>query len=163
MTVVFRKRGRSYRHRRAVERVHYYRGDWRYSLLLAADIFGPLKWKLIFGPVDTWLFYDWAFEELMPFVNPYPQHRSIMILDNIKFHENRLLRLFAQQTGCLVLHLPRYSPFLNMAEYIFNAIKGRCRNMQSFGYFASMVTILRSVSAMRGRNWRGILRKLEYI
>ncbi len=160
---VFRKKGRSYRHRRAVERVHYYRGDWRYSLLLAADIHGPLRWKLVFGAVDTWIFYDWIFEELMDSVNRYPQARSVIILDNIKFHSNRMIRLFASRTGCLILSLPRYSPYLNMAEYVFNAVKARCRNIGSFGYFESMISILSSVSLLRGRDWAGLLRELEYI
>ncbi len=131
--------------------------------MLATDIHGPMTQKLIFGPVDSWLFVDWLFEELQPMVNPYPQRRSIVILDNIKFHRNRLVQLFQTQTQCVILHLPRYSPYLNLAEYLFNAIKARCRNMQSVGFFQSMVTILTAVQEMRNRNWAGLLRDLEYI
>jgi transposase len=73
-------------------------------------------------------------------MNPYPQNRSVLILDNCAIHKSAALRevveaqgmffyqttgfrLFKYTSGSLLIFLPPYSPDLNPIEESFSAGK----------------------------------------
>ena len=53
-------------------------------------------------------------------MNPYPQDKSILILDNCAIHKTRVLREIVEGFGCVLLFLPPYSPDFNPIEESFS-------------------------------------------
>jgi transposase len=53
-------------------------------------------------------------------MNPYPQDRSILILDNCAVHKTNALREVVEAHSCLLVFLPPYSPDLNPIEESFS-------------------------------------------
>ena len=53
-------------------------------------------------------------------MNPYPQDRSIIVLDNCAIHKTHALREIVKGHGCLLMFLPPYSPDLNPIEESFS-------------------------------------------
>ena len=56
----------------------------------------------------------------LPKMNPYPQDKSILILDNCAIHKTRVLREIVEGFGCVLLFLPPYSPDFNPIEESFS-------------------------------------------
>jgi transposase len=56
-------------------------------------------------------------------MNPYPEMRSTLVLDNCRIHHNEALLQLVQAFGCHILFLPAYSPDLNPIEESFSACK----------------------------------------
>ena len=54
-------------------------------------------------------------------MNPYPDTRSVLVLDNSRIRDNKALAPLVQAAGCLILYLPAYSPDLNPVEESFIA------------------------------------------
>jgi DDE superfamily endonuclease len=53
-------------------------------------------------------------------MNPYPQDKSILILDNCAIHKTRALREIVEGNGQVLLFLPPYSPDFNPIEESFS-------------------------------------------
>ena len=56
----------------------------------------------------------------LPQMNPYPEPRSVLVLDNCRIHHNEALVDMVRAAGCLILYLPAYSPDLNPIEESFS-------------------------------------------
>jgi len=54
-------------------------------------------------------------------MNPFPDERSVLVLDNCRIHHNEALTDLVRAAGCLLLYLPAYSPDLNPIEESFSA------------------------------------------
>jgi len=54
-------------------------------------------------------------------MKPYPDARSVLVLDNCRIHHNDALLDLVWAAGCLVLYLPAYSPDFNPIEESFSA------------------------------------------
>jgi transposase len=54
-------------------------------------------------------------------MNPFPDERSVLVLDNCRIHHNEALTDFVHAAGCLLLYLPAYSPDLNPIKESFSA------------------------------------------
>ena len=70
-------------------------------------------------------------------MNPFPQERSVLIIDNCNTHRIKAVHeavevagkyslidvfvLLTAQSGCILLFLPAYSPDLNLIEESFSA------------------------------------------
>ena len=56
-------------------------------------------------------------------MNPYPQDKSILILDNfVQSYKTRVLREIVEGFGCVLLFLPPYSPDFNPIELETSAV-----------------------------------------
>jgi len=53
-------------------------------------------------------------------MNPYPQDKSILVLDNCAIHKTRVLQEIVEGFGRVLLFLPPYSPDLNPIEESFS-------------------------------------------
>ena len=103
------------------------------------------------------------FEELVNYVNPYPGPRSIVILDNCTAHHSETVNLFQEMTGCLILYLPAYTPYLNLTEWIFNSIKAEEKRKQVTGEFAALCSLIDSTEAQKNKPWYQTLVKSGYM
>jgi transposase len=55
-------------------------------------------------------FVSWVVNELLPHLNPFPQPRSVICLDNLNVHLDHRIRHALEAKGCLIKFLPPYSP-----------------------------------------------------
>jgi hypothetical protein len=62
----------------------------RWSLLPVYTLDGFFTWDIIQGSYTTDLFNAFVEEKVLPFCNPYPGPRSILIVDNAKIHHNEV-------------------------------------------------------------------------
>jgi len=53
-------------------------------------------------------------------MNPYPQDKSILILDNCAIHKTKALREIVKGFGCVIIFLPLYSLDFNPIEESFS-------------------------------------------
>lgn len=56
-------------------------------------------------------------------MNPYPGPNSVIILDNCSTHRTVALREIIEDSGCLLIFLPAYSPDFNPIEESFSCCK----------------------------------------
>jgi transposase len=63
--------------------------------------------------------------------------RTVIILDNVRFHHSKLVKEYASQAGIDLLYVPPYCPWFNPIEFCFSVVKRayiRCEDVQlSFG------------------------------
>ncbi|SPR02668.1 IS630 family transposase [Orientia tsutsugamushi] len=50
-------------------------------------------------------------------------HGQIVIMDNINFHKNNIIKVLIELVGCSILFLPTYSPDVNPIEHYWFKIK----------------------------------------
>ncbi|TFK66420.1 hypothetical protein BDN72DRAFT_740552, partial [Pluteus cervinus] len=64
----------------------------RYSLVAALGLNGYLAARPVEGALDAAEFLDFIVEEVLPEMNPFPQDRSVLALDNCSIHKSEVLR-----------------------------------------------------------------------
>lgn len=85
-------------------------------------ILAPLQYS---GTMDSVLFGYWFSTMLLPSVS----RGSVIVMDNARFHQKKVLHELAGQAGCHVLFLPPYSPDLNPIEIFWAWLKARLRKI----------------------------------
>jgi transposase len=75
------------------------------------------------------LFKEFIIDYLLPLCNPYPQPRSVLIIDNASIHHAFADRLetACKAKGVWLRFLPLYSPDFNPIEESFNDLKSYIR------------------------------------
>ena len=97
----------------------------RFSLV-AAYVEGQLVAPMTYQQtMDSTLFEAWFEHFLMPSLT----EKSLIIMDNARFHRISVLKGIAEQKGHKVLPLPPYSPELNPIEKIWANIKRELRKI----------------------------------
>jgi hypothetical protein len=66
----------------------------------------------------------------LPNMNPYPQDKSILILDNCAIHKTHALREIVEGSGQVLLFLPLYSPDFNLIKE--SVTSGQSRIVRSY-------------------------------
>lgn len=79
------------------------------------------------GYFDAEAFYRWISDELLPHCNPYPEPRSVIVMDNASIHCNERVEEVIRQHGCRIRYLPPYSPDYNPIELTFSVLKAWVR------------------------------------
>lgn len=67
-------------------------------------------------------------------MNPYPQDKSILILDNCAIHKTRALREIVEGSGHVLFFLPPYSPDFNPIEESFSCCTFLCLTLHIITY-----------------------------
>jgi transposase len=132
---IYRHYGRAVAGRRATISANFVRGE-RYSMVAALSLDGYEAVHVVPGSVDGEGFLDFIVNAVvrytffcfrflltlfqLPTMNPYPQDKSILILDNCAIHKTRALREIVEGFGCVLLFLPPYSPDFNPIEESFS-------------------------------------------
>lgn len=119
----WRKYGWSQRGSEAVTQGSLRRSE-RYSILPALTINGYTTGTLIIqGSVTQAIFNDWIQDEVLPRCNPFPQPRSVIVLDNCVVHRHADVLAMCEEAGVHIQFLPPYSPDYNPIELTFNVLK----------------------------------------
>lgn len=132
---IYRHYGRSVAGTRATISANFVRGE-RYSMVAALSLDGYDTVRVVSGSVDGEEFLDFIANDVvrcsstcsyfysticqLPNMNPYPQDKSILILDNCAIHKTRALREIVEGSGQVLLFLPPYSPDFNPIEESFS-------------------------------------------
>jgi hypothetical protein len=134
---IYRHYGRSAAGGCATIDANFMRGE-RYSLVAALLLDGYEAVRVVPGSVDGEEFLDYIVNDVMHCMfyffgfllsclplqlskmNPYPQDKSILILDNCAIHKMRALREIIEGFGCVLLFLPPYSPDFNPIKESFS-------------------------------------------
>ena len=137
------------------------RGGYKLSLLLFVNIFGPAAYKIFHGSVDEDRFVSFCADRLVDVINEWPSPNSIVIIDNVSFHHNEAVHNIIEESGAIIVYLPAYTPWINLAEYFFHAIKEEERRKNVIGESAALLSLIDSIDAMKGRSWINIIRKIN--
>ncbi|EGO05062.1 hypothetical protein SERLA73DRAFT_43845, partial [Serpula lacrymans var. lacrymans S7.3] len=81
-----------------------------YSLVAALTLNIYLAMNVVHGSVNSEDFFDFIVNDVLPVINPYPQDKSIIILDNCAIHKMNAVREVVESVGCVDLFaaiLPR--------------------------------------------------------
>lgn len=90
--------------------------------LCGKRVVAPLQYS---GTMDSVLFGYWFQTLFLPSL----ASGSVIIMDNARFHQKKLLCEIAQRFGCVILFLPPYSPDLNPIENFWAWLKARLRKI----------------------------------
>ena len=82
-------------------------------------------------------------------MNPYPQDKSILILDNCAIHKTRALREIVEGSGQVLIFLPPYSPDFNPIEESFSCGKSLACCVRFSAYIYAVKHWIRA-------NWRRV-------
>ena len=93
----------------------------RFSSICAMDFSGIVDVFTTKGSVNADIFCDFIERNLVPKLRPFDgkNPRSVVLMDNVKFHHCSQVLAAIEGTGALVRFLPPYSPDLNPAEEVF--------------------------------------------
>ncbi|KAF8151376.1 hypothetical protein B0H34DRAFT_664506 [Crassisporium funariophilum] len=64
----------------------------RYSMIAAMSTQGYLVIHVIPGSVDSFAFFDFIVEDVIPKMNPFPDIHSVLIMDNCRIHHTDALQ-----------------------------------------------------------------------
>jgi transposase len=101
----------------------------RVSFLGAYTIEGYITGITFGGTCNAELFEEFIIDNLLPLCNPYPQPRSVLVMDNASIHHTFRDRLetACRAKGVWLRFLPPYSPDFNPIEESFNDLKSYIR------------------------------------
>ncbi|KIK18459.1 hypothetical protein PISMIDRAFT_84191, partial [Pisolithus microcarpus 441] len=57
-----------------------------YSIIPTIMLDGIIAYDIMQGPVNMERFLKFLKEQVMPFTNPYPGPRSVLVMDNCRIH-----------------------------------------------------------------------------
>ncbi|KAM9873756.1 TPR domain-containing protein [Verticillium dahliae] len=63
-------------------------------------------------------------EQLLPHCGPWPESKSVLVMDNASFHHSDRIEELCLVAGVRLLYLPPYSSDLNPVEKFFPKFKG---------------------------------------
>jgi hypothetical protein len=93
-----------------------------------------------------------------------PSLRSgqIVVMDNLSAHKGPRVRELIEESGCVLLYLPAYSPDLNPIEQAFSKLKGSLRRAGARTFGALVEAMGRALDAITARDASGFLRHCGY-
>jgi hypothetical protein len=91
------------------------------------DANGYFAWEIVSGGYTKELFEAFVIEQVLPYCNPFPGPRSIVLMDNASQHDIPRLRAICSSYGVHLEQLPPYSPDLNPIEQSFRVLKAWIR------------------------------------
>ena len=137
----------------------------RWSILPALTIEGYLDYIIFHRSITTKIFNDFVEDRVLPYCNPYPGPRSVLILDNASIHKNIRLRELCNKQGVKLEFLLPYSPDFNPIEATFKDLRAwikrnykLAKDFKDFGNFLYF-----SVNKYRGFNTQQHFKEAGYV
>jgi hypothetical protein len=87
----------------------------RYQILPAYTQDGIIFVRVYQGSTDSAIFEDFIAELLLS-CNPWPQRRSVLVMDNAPIHHTARVNQMCYDAGVKLVYLPPYSPDFNPIE-----------------------------------------------
>ena len=116
-----RKKGWSRRGVRPVQYGRFRRGQ-RYQLLAALTVDGILYCRIYPGSTNGEIFEEFM-RDLLPYCNPFPERRSVVVLDNASIHRSPSIEQMCSVAGVLKINTAPFGPWKNGIEQHFGELK----------------------------------------
>jgi transposase len=87
----------------------------RYKILLAYTQDGIILVRVYRGSTDSAIFEEFI-AELLLLCNPWPQRRSVLVMDNAPIHHTARIKQMCYGAGVKLVYLPPYSPDFDPIE-----------------------------------------------
>ncbi|PPR01443.1 hypothetical protein CVT24_001906, partial [Panaeolus cyanescens] len=100
----------------------FIRGE-HYSMVAAMSTQGYIATRIVPGSVDSFTFFDFIVEDVLPLTKPFPDAHSVLVMDNCRIHHTDTLQEVLNDAYVMLLYLPPYSPDLNPIEESFSTWK----------------------------------------
>jgi transposase len=94
----------------------------RWHILPAYAQDGIMLRRVYQGSTDTDLFDDFI-AQLLHHCRPYPEEKSVIVMDNASWHMSERMQRMCQDAGVIVEKLSPYSPDFNPIEEYFGVLK----------------------------------------
>ena len=94
----------------------------RYQIWAAYTQDGIILVRVYQGSTDSAIFEDFIAELLLS-CNPWPQRRSVLVMDNASIHHTARIKQMCYDAGVKLVYLPLYSPDFNPIEEFFAELK----------------------------------------
>jgi hypothetical protein len=98
-------------------------GKQRVNILPAYTVNGVLVLLVYTGLTNSEGYDYWIENVLLPYYNPYPALRLVVVIDNASFHHLAYIGSLFKRAGVKLVYLPAYSPDLNPIEEFFGKLK----------------------------------------
>jgi transposase len=136
----------------------------RWSILPALTIDGYLDYIVYQGAITSKIFLDFVEQKVLPYCNPRPGPRSVLILDNASIHKSPRLRELCEAYGVELVFLPPYSPDFNPIEATFHDLKAWIRrNYQLATDFVDFGRFLEYSVSQGAKNAKAHYKEAGYI
>lgn len=128
----------------------------RYTLILAMAATGVLTWRIQKGGAKGPDVHDFV-RDLLPYLNPYPEPRSVVVADNCGTHKDPEIIALVENIGARWCNLPPYCPWLNPVEKAFRCVKSWLRRNQDLvgqlDPYVALDTACKSISSGKAMSW----------
>lgn len=94
----------------------------RYHILPAYTDEGVIYFEVYKGTTNAAVFERFI-ERLLTHCRPWPEPRSVLVMDNASFHHSERVKKMCCDAGVKIVYLPPYSPHLNPIEEFFAELK----------------------------------------
>lgn len=91
--------------------------------MAAMAVDGILPIAITTGTYNAEAFIMSMQQTILPHLQPYPQARSVLVLDGASIHKDERLVQLVNSVGAVAVYLPPYSPEFNPIEKVFAVIK----------------------------------------
>lgn len=135
------------RNQAAIVSLPFSRGK-RTSVLAAIDVTGFFTWDHTDGTFTRSVFHSVFQNSILPYLNPWPLPRSIVVLDNAKIHMYAELQDMVHSVGALLFFLPPYSPDLNPIEVAFSLLKRWIQKHANMAFKENPIAVLQVAMRM---------------
>ena len=129
--------------------------------MLAVNVGGIFTSRIITDAVNGDIWEDYCINHLIPSMNPYPANNSILVMDNVKVHHNKLVQAAALRRGVVIVYTPPYYPNLSLAEYFGNGLKEKMKSNQVYGR-DNVLSALQIFPYSLDEGWDGVLLRMGY-
>jgi len=143
---------------------HFVRGT-RYSTVAAMCSVGVLAHFTIENSFTSECLCVFARDYLIPRMNPYPQPRSVVVLDNASTHHAPEFVAMLRQAGLRVEFLPPYTPQFNPIEELFGTLKTLVRRLGTncAPHMTDMLILYRAFGMISDMSCRAWIRRAGYV
>ncbi|KAI7937497.1 hypothetical protein MJO29_014812 [Puccinia striiformis f. sp. tritici] len=109
--------------------VREFAGPW-FSLLPGVSTEGVVGVMVQQGSILRPDFEFFLKNLLLPFMNPFPGPRSVLVMDNCCIHHRGRIEELCEAHNVVYMYLPPYSPDFNPIEKLFLVIKNHLKRAQ---------------------------------
>lgn len=95
----------------------------RHSALASLSSTGLLGWSITEGTFNASRFYEGMRNIVLPYLQPYPYPRSVVVMDGAAIHKSSEVHDMIASVGAVSVILPPYSPEFNPIEKVFSYVK----------------------------------------
>ncbi|KAF7372394.1 DDE-3 domain-containing protein [Mycena venus] len=103
----------------------------RYTLVAAMGMDGYIAQPVVEGSLDSYDFFDFIVEDVVPEMGVFPDNCSVLVMDNCRIHHTDMLQETLNAQGIMLLYLPpmiysQVADYLGVADYpVANSMRQR--------------------------------------